>query len=113
MKTDSAGLGYEIGGAAMTLRSDDEIAEGLQVQVERIFELVLAERRHQDEKWGKQSHDPDRWHTILSEEVGEVAKAVLENDIALARELIQVIAVCVCWLEQLGDFLQATSTQSY
>lgn len=84
----------------MTLRSDDEIAEGL--QAEQIFELVLAERRRQDERWGKQSHDPDRWHTILSEEVGEAAKAVLENDLALARELIQVIAVCVCWLEQSG-----------
>lgn len=37
---------------------------------------------------------------ILLEEVGEVAKAMNEDDfIGIVKELIQVAAVCVAWLE--------------
>jgi hypothetical protein len=39
---------------------------------------------------------------ILTEEVGEVGKAILETDsVELSKELIQVAAVCVAWLEAL------------
>jgi hypothetical protein len=39
---------------------------------------------------------------VLVEEVGEVAKAILEgNSVNLADELVQVAAVCVGWLEAL------------
>lgn len=42
----------------------------------------------------------DRKLTILTEEVGEVARAVLNGDIAnLHEELVQVAAVAVAWLE--------------
>jgi NTP pyrophosphatase (non-canonical NTP hydrolase) len=40
--------------------------------------------------------------TILMEEVGEVARAVLENDnTQLRKELVEVAAVAVAWLESL------------
>lgn len=38
--------------------------------------------------------------TVLVEEVGEVAKALLEGN-NLEEELIQVAAVCVRWLEEM------------
>jgi hypothetical protein len=45
--------------------------------------------------------DPMRL-TVLVEEVGEVARAVLEGDTASLRaELVQVAAVAVAWIEAL------------
>lgn len=69
--------------------------------VEQIFELIELERISQDRKWGDQSH---RSHAemlaVLVEEVGEVAKAILENNVtAMNVELIQVAAVVILWLE--------------
>lgn len=57
---------------------------------------VQAERTRQDAKWGATAdHHPTKWITILLEEVGECARAVLERKPAeLARELVQVAAVC-------------------
>lgn len=49
------------------------------IQDELIRE-VLDERERQERKWGEQSLSPERWHTILSEEVGEVARSILEGD---------------------------------
>lgn len=68
------------------------------------IELIQDERARQDAKWGAdQHHDPHLWTTILAEEFGEVARAVLEHDAAgLRAELVQVAAVCVAWLES-GD----------
>lgn len=66
---------------------------------------VNDERGRQDFKWGPQSHDLDHWYTILGEEVGEVAMAILEGDDIenLRTELIQVAAVCVAIIEDLDD----------
>lgn len=65
------------------------------------IQLILAERRRQDRKWG-----PDRnlshleWFTIMSEESGECAKSILETDFEnLEKEIIQVAAVAVAWFE--------------
>lgn len=70
-----------------------------------ILQKVVAERGRQDVKWGSQrqlSHD--RWNTILTEEVGEVANAILEKDIHnLKVELVQVAAVCIAFAEALED----------
>jgi NTP pyrophosphatase (non-canonical NTP hydrolase) len=57
---------------------------------------VVAERARQDAKWGARAdHSLAFWLAILLEEVGECARAVLERDHAnLARELVQVAAVC-------------------
>ena len=65
-----------------------------------IWKLIQRERARQDAKWGEQNHDPEHWLTILTEEVGEVAKAILENDgREYAREMVQVAAVVVGALE--------------
>ena len=71
--------------------------------MDRIFELIRAERAAQDAKWGDQSgNSPERWGCILTEEAGEAAKEVLEEDVdALREELVQVAAVAVAWLEVL------------
>lgn len=59
-----------------------------------ILVSVDAERYRQDAKWGEQNHEPAIWLTILQEEVGETAKAVLEGQIIdYHKELIQVAAV--------------------
>lgn len=67
-----------------------------------VLEEVEQERRSQDRKWGQQNHDPERWFTILGEEVGEVAEAVLEADAGRGKyreELIQTAAVAVAAVE--------------
>ena len=68
-----------------------------------VMSLIQQERIRQDKKWGTEFHGrPDmHWYTILAEEFGEVAKAILENEPenALEAEIVQVAAVCVSWLE--------------
>ena len=64
-----------------------------------IFDLIDRECDRQKEKWGKQTHFHFVWSAILLEEVGEVAKAILEKDWHQMRaELIQCAAVIVSWL---------------
>lgn len=41
---------------------------------------IMDERINQVNKWGDQKHEPMKWFTILGEEVGEVANAILEKD---------------------------------
>jgi NTP pyrophosphatase (non-canonical NTP hydrolase) len=67
---------------------------------ELIIQEVRKERIRQLDKWGDQKHPLAIWLTILAEEFGEVAKAILEGNIAEVRtELIQVIAVGFAFLE--------------
>lgn len=73
-------------------------------------DLLCVEREKQDKKWGEQNHDFPRWLEILLEEIGEMAKAHLEqypnpnkaqassNKFYLESELIQCAAVLkVMW----------------
>lgn len=60
---------------------------------------VIKERARQDAKWGVQDHADLKWLGILMEEVGEVAKSIIENNKVDEYELIQVIAVVFAWLE--------------
>ncbi len=73
---------------------------------EVILQAIQDERDRQDVKWGKASErklSKRYWLTILMEEVGEVAEAILENDCEnYPVELIQVAAVCVAALEDLA-----------
>lgn len=72
----------------------------MNIQQAKILSLVLAERNRQDEKWGEQNHVDDRWLSIFTEEFGEVAKAMNEeDDYETGVELIQCIAVLFGWLE--------------
>lgn len=68
---------------------------------------VLEERERQDAKWNR---TPGDWTSsrgtkfmVLGEEVGEVARAVLESETPerLFAELVQVAAVAICWAESL------------
>lgn len=72
-----------------------------------VYTAINYERDRQDAKWGSQRDLPGHlWMTILTEEVGEAAKEVLERrHNHLRMELTQVAAVAVCWLEALGDSL--------
>jgi NTP pyrophosphatase (non-canonical NTP hydrolase) len=76
---------------------------------------VLAERERQARLWN-QYHKwgwgdcssnliaPVTKVAVLTEECGEVARAVLDGDPAnLRTELVQVAAVALAWLESLGD----------
>lgn len=61
---------------------------------------IVQERIRQDCKWGQQDHDDGKWSLIFNEEYGEVARALLENDLAHAREeLVQSAAVLVAWVQ--------------
>ena len=79
---------------------------------DEIFEEIHHERNNQDQKWGVQDHLPDKWHTILMEELGEACKESLEayptgeplRDKLGAledwrAEMIQVAAVAVAAIE--------------
>ena len=84
---------------------------------EDIIQRIIAERHYQDGRWGVQEHEDTKWGMILGEEVGEACEAVLKlrfhKDIgqattpaldrqhveALERELVQVAAVAIAWLE--------------
>jgi NTP pyrophosphatase (non-canonical NTP hydrolase) len=66
---------------------------------------IYDERIRQDKKWGKINKKMlPLMPSVLLEEAGEVARAVLEKDHEnLQVELVQVAAVCVKWLEILSS----------
>ena len=74
----------------------------LPVRPADIIHAVADERRRQDQKWGRSFPGrPDSfWLTILMEEVGEMAEAVLEGkEQDIEDEAIQVAAVIFAFLE--------------
>ena len=73
--------------------------------IDLIEKQIREEREKQDKKFGKQDHDAYKWSTILTEEVGEVSKAILDCEFgcgsieSLRKELIQVAAVSKAFIE--------------
>lgn len=66
----------------------------------KVIDEVIEEQKRQYEKWGEQNHDPFKYLSILVEEVGEVAKAILEHDTEMIGiELIQTAAIAVSFVE--------------
>ena len=67
--------------------------------------LVDLEKERQLAKWGKQTHHDLEWFGILSEEIGEVAKALNEHYLndkpagQILTELVQCAAVIESWIE--------------
>lgn len=71
----------------------------------KVTSLVLAEiqqeRESQDARWGEQNPDPEVYLAILTEEVGELAQAMLHKRFLtgpwhnLRKEAVQVAAVAV------------------
>lgn len=66
-----------------------------------IFLAIAGERKRQDlihPAWYGDNHGL----AVLVEEVGEIAKALYEQDKSeMVKEIIQVAAVCVRWLENI------------
>ena len=96
------------------------------IKINDVLVEVVAEMRAQFDKWGEQNHSDYYWFGILGEEVGEASRALIENALtnhvgtptydangvsqvcmiverpdnpALRRELIQVAAVALSWIE--------------
>jgi len=60
------------------------------------FDMIAAEDMAQIEQYGYQAHTPELWQVILTEEVGELSKAILEGNIKAAeKEAIQVATVAL------------------
>lgn len=78
-----------------------------QIERARALHDVNRERERQDAKWGEQKHDLCTWVTILTEEVGELAQAVLHDTFGgphaeeVRMEAIHVAAVAV----QISEYL--------
>lgn len=87
----------------MSWYSNDELRKFDDISID-----VLKERERQNKKWNRK---PSEWNTqsttklaVLLEEVGEVARGILEKDPEnVKKELIQVAAVCFAWLEAWTD----------
>jgi len=75
-----------------------------------IIHEIKDERCRQIEKWGYQAHDMYIWLAILSEEVGELSRAVLDSrwdngpESDIKKEAIQVAAVAHAILESLVKY---------
>ena len=71
----------------------------------RAVQDILQERDFQDAKWGEQNHDPFLYLTVLTEEVGELAKSALQarfggpEGTKMRDEAIQVSAVAMAIVE--------------
>jgi NTP pyrophosphatase (non-canonical NTP hydrolase) len=67
----------------------------------QFVEEIKEERIRQNGKWGWQQWDGYKWLTILAEEFGEIANAILEHDHeSIEKELIHTAAVCCAMFEQ-------------
>lgn len=97
-----------------------------QATLDRVITDLRAERERQDTKWGADRNQPHTlWQTMLSEEVGEVAEAVLDVTFPkgnapsaeglehLYEELVQVAAVATAHAEAVlrQAALEPTSTR--
>ena len=71
----------------------------MKITKETFNDLIQMERNAQDEKWGEQRHSDEKWLTIILEELGEAAEAVLEkNEEGLLVEVVQVAALLQAWV---------------
>lgn len=83
-----------------------------------VFAAIVAERARQERKWGQAhehgkgscaSPDVDEFVkvAVLTEELGEVARALMDNEREnLKTELVQLAACCAAWLELLTEEAQ-------
>ena len=87
---------------AMGVSVIDFIDIGSYTSIKDFRNKVTEERARQTHIWGEQKHDNSMWYLILSEEIGEVAKAILEGKNGeLESELVQVVAVIETWMAYL------------
>jgi NTP pyrophosphatase (non-canonical NTP hydrolase) len=72
--------------------------------MQNIFDEIKLERIRQNLKHPKEDYSPVEWLPVLVEEVGEVSKAIFENNFSndkdnYREELIHVAAVAVRMIE--------------
>lgn len=66
-----------------------------------ILTQIVQERERQKKRWGGRLHTGSQWVALLAEELGEVSRAVMEDDVlSYEGELVQLAAVAVAALEQ-------------
>lgn len=83
----------------------------MDITKEGFHDLVRIEREYQLKQWGDQKHSDEKWLAILTEEVGEVAKAILEeDDVELLKEMCQVGAVLESWVTSRDFFTKAEAS---
>lgn len=75
--------------------------------IENVFNAIKAEREYQDKKWGplegQNGEDPGVWLNTIREELEEAEDADFQgNNADFYLELVQVAAVAVAALQQLG-----------
>lgn len=74
-------------------------------KLDGVLEEIWRERQRQDAKWGEQNHSDELWLAIVTEELGEASKAILEQRFGggvlddIRVELLQAAAVMAAWLE--------------
>lgn len=102
--SDDFYIGADITGLLMSKPGIDPSRQHERDALRRIFQ----ERNLQTEKWGDQSDHTDLlWLAILTEELGEVAKALQTPNsdgqytatYSMYVELTQCAAVCLAWME--------------
>ncbi len=95
----------------------DARLERWEQEVAATASAVRAERFRQLEKWGFQTHQPEVWLAILSEEVGEMSEAMLQARFDsktylkdVEREAIHVAAVAsaIVQAHKFGGFERGT-----
>lgn len=77
-------------------------------RMSKYLQAIIAERHQQDQKWGRiesrLGKTDENWIAILGEELGECCQDVDLGDSGnLKKELIQVAAVCVAFLEAMEE----------
>lgn len=72
---------------------------------DHIYAAINNERHDQDRQWGTipRGLSLPKWTAILTEEVGEVARAVIDDQPLkeLRQELVEVAAVAVAIIEEI------------
>ena len=88
---------------------------------------IEAEGMRQDAKWGEQNHEPEVWLSILTEELGELAQAMLadrfdtgrdeklhdSHHVSMEIEAIQVAAVAAHFIEYLSRRVRIEAEEAH
>ena len=97
------------------MANQDESVELVRAAHKRTIEDILKESVRQNEKFGwNRNHHPAEWLMILGEEVGEVNEEGINytfnpdrlkpmNLLDMRKELVQVAAVAMAFIEDLDD----------
>lgn len=90
----------------------------MKTPIGEIFDAIIKERKHQDEKWGsieEHPHTVREWIAIMKKEVEESEEAYFDRpaDPIMLSEVLQAVAVGVACLEQHGFFTRETLSDLY